>query len=102
MSNEQQAQPLSHDEESAFLITEITQVRDALKRRFESRRDVSDFLFKIILGLVILIVVSPFFLILFQVASIGFWQVFGTGSGQGLEFFGTFPGIGLEGGIRNA
>ncbi|MHA2187767.1 MAG: phosphate ABC transporter permease PstA [Candidatus Thorarchaeota archaeon] len=54
------------------------------------------------LGLAILIVVSPFFLILLQVASIGFWQVFGTGPGQGLEFFGTFPGIGLEGGIRNA
>ncbi len=102
MSNEQQAQPLILEEESDSLLTIIASVRDALKRRFESRREVSDFLFKIILGLVILIVVSPFFLILVQVASIGFWQVFGTGPGQGLEFFGTFPGIGLEGGIRNA
>jgi phosphate transport system permease protein len=68
----------------------------------QSRRHFTDFLFKVILGLVILIIVSPFFLILIQIASIGFWQVFGSGPGQGIEFFTTFPGIGLEGGIRNA
>jgi len=49
-----------------------------------------------------IIIASPFFLVLFQVASTGFWQVFGTGPGQGLEFFTTFPGSGLQGGIRNA
>ena len=68
----------------------------------QSRRHFTDFLFKVILAIVILIIVSPFFLILIQVASIGFWQVFGSGPGQGLEFFTTFPGIGLQGGIRNA
>lgn len=73
-----------------------------LKSATQSRRHFTDFLFKVVLGIVILIVVSPFFLVLFQVASIGFWQVFGSGPGQGLEFFFTFPGIGLEGGIRNA
>jgi phosphate transport system permease protein len=73
-----------------------------LKSVTQSRRRFSDFLFKVILGIVILIVISPFFLILIQVASIGFWQVFGSGPGQGLEFFTTFPGVGLAGGIRNA
>jgi phosphate transport system permease protein len=68
----------------------------------QSRRYFTDFLFKVILVVVILIILSPFFLILIQVASIGFWQVFGSGPGQGIEFFTTFPGIGLEGGIRNA
>ncbi|MHA2353242.1 MAG: phosphate ABC transporter permease PstA [Candidatus Thorarchaeota archaeon] len=68
----------------------------------QSRRHFTDFLFKVILAIVIVIIVSPFFLILIQVASIGFWQVFGIGPGQGLEFFTTFPGVGLQGGIRNA
>jgi phosphate transport system permease protein len=68
----------------------------------QSRRHFTDFLFKTILAIIILIIVTPFFLILVQVASIGFWQVFGSGSGQGIEFFTTFPGVGLEGGIRNA
>ena len=73
-----------------------------LKSVTQSRRHFTDFLFKVILGVIILIVVSPFFLVLIQVASIGFWQVFGSGPGQGIEFFTTFPGVGLEGGIRNA
>ena len=71
-------------------------------KRIKTRRDLSDFLFKFILGIAMLVIVSPFFMVLFQITSIGFWQVFGTGPGQGLEFFGTFPGIGLDGGIRNA
>lgn len=41
-------------------------------------------------------------MVLFQVASIGFWQIFGSEPGQGLSFFFSFPGPGLEGGIRNA
>jgi phosphate transport system permease protein len=73
-------------------------LRDATK----SRRHFMDYLFKIFLGIIMIIIASPFFLILFQVASVGFSQVFGSGSGQGLEFLFTFPGAGLEGGIRNA
>jgi len=73
-------------------------LHDAMK----SRRHFTDYLFKILLGIVMIIIASPFFLVLFQVASTGFWQVFGTGPGQGLEFFTTFPGSGLQGGIRNA
>ncbi|MFW9812790.1 MAG: phosphate ABC transporter permease PstA [Candidatus Thorarchaeota archaeon] len=79
---------------------------DSLKTYFltitQSRRHFTDFLFKVILALLIVIILSPFFLVLIQVASIGFFQVFGSGPGQGIEFFTTFPGIGLEGGIRNA
>jgi len=76
--------------------------RIGLKDAMKSRRHFSDYLFKIILGIVIIVIASPFFLILFQVAGVGFWQVFGTGPGQGLEFLFTLPGAGLEGGIRNA
>jgi phosphate transport system permease protein len=68
----------------------------------QSRRHFTDFLFKLILGIIVIIIVSPFFLILIQVAGIGFTEVFGSGPGQGIEFFTTFPGVGLEGGIRNA
>ncbi len=68
----------------------------------QSRRHFTDFLFKLILGIIIIVIVSPFFLILIQVASIGFTEVFGSGPGQGFAFFTTFPGVGLEGGIRNA
>ncbi|MFW9789255.1 MAG: phosphate ABC transporter permease PstA [Candidatus Thorarchaeota archaeon] len=68
----------------------------------QSRRHFTDFLFKVILAGVILIVVSPFFLVLIQVASLGLSQVFGIGPGRGFEFLFTFPGVGLEGGIRNA
>ena len=73
-----------------------------LKMQMSSRRTFSDFMFKILLGVCIAIIVSPFFLVLVQVLSVGIPEVFGSGSGQGLEFFGTFPGPGLEGGIRNA
>lgn len=76
--------------------------RIGLQDAMKSRRHFTDYLFKIILGIVMIIIVSPFFLVLIQVAGSGFWQIFGTGSGQGLEFFTTFPGSGLEGGIRNA
>jgi phosphate transport system permease protein len=73
-----------------------------LKMQMSSRRTSSDFLFKILLGVCIVIIVSPFFMVLVQVLSVGIPEVFGSGQGQGLEFFGTFPGPGLEGGIRNA
>ncbi|MFX0053391.1 MAG: phosphate ABC transporter permease PstA [Promethearchaeota archaeon] len=80
----------------------ITQLSRYLKMQMSSRRTFSDFTFKILLGICVLIIVSPFFLVLIQVLSVGIPEVFGSGPGQGLEFFGTFPGPGLEGGIRNA
>ncbi|MDF1541004.1 MAG: phosphate ABC transporter permease PstA [Candidatus Thorarchaeota archaeon] len=70
--------------------------------RGQSRRELSDLIFKIVLGLAMVAIVSPFFMILFQLLSIGFIQLFGSGPGQGIEFLWTFPGAGLEGGIRNA
>ncbi len=73
-----------------------------LKMQTRSKRTLSDFLFKILMAICVLIIVAPFFMVLVQVLSIGIPEVFGTGPGQGLEFFGTFPGPGLEGGIRNA
>ncbi len=71
-------------------------------RKFKSKREFKDLLFKVLLATAIVVVLLPFFLVLFQVASIGFWEVFGTGPGQGLAFFFTFPGPSLQGGIRNA
>ncbi len=76
--------------------------RIGLKDALKSRRHLSDYLFKILLGAVMIIIISPFFLVLFQVAGVGFAQVFGTGPGQGIDFLFSFPGAGLEGGIRNA
>ncbi len=70
-------------------------------RRMKSRK-VKDVIFRIILAGTIIVIVSPFFLILIQLFSIGIVQIFGSGPGQGIEFFTTFPGAGLEGGIRNA
>ncbi len=75
---------------------------EQILERYRSKREVKDLIFKVILSIAIILIISPFFLVLFQVASIGFWQVFGTEAGQGLSFFFTFPGPGLEGGIRNA
>ncbi|MFW9846443.1 MAG: phosphate ABC transporter permease PstA [Candidatus Thorarchaeota archaeon] len=71
-------------------------------RRPKSRRESMDLLFKSALAVAIVIIVSPFFLVLIQVASVGFTAVFGMGPGQGLDFLFSFPGAGLEGGIRNA
>lgn len=76
--------------------------RPGFREARKSRRHFADYIFKIILIFLMIIIISPFFLVLIEVAKIGFWQVFGTGPGQGLEFFTTFPGAGLEGGIRNA
>ncbi len=73
-----------------------------LKMQARTKRTLSDFLFKILLAICILVIVAPFFMVLVQVLSVGIPEVFGSGPGQGLEFFGTFPGPGLEGGIRNA
>jgi len=85
-----------------MLRTLPSNIKENIKQKFNSRREFSDFLFKIILGIIMLLIISPFFLILIQVASIGFWEVFGSEPGQGLDFLWSFPGIGLEGGIRNA
>ncbi|MFW9888847.1 MAG: phosphate ABC transporter permease PstA [Candidatus Thorarchaeota archaeon] len=73
-----------------------------LKMQLSSRRTFSDFMFKMLLGVCITIILAPFFMVLIQVLSVGIPEVFGSGPGQGLDFFGTFPGPGLEGGIRNA
>ncbi|MHA2003612.1 MAG: phosphate ABC transporter permease PstA [Candidatus Thorarchaeota archaeon] len=80
----------------------LTTIMRYLKMQMSSGRTFTDFMFKILLGICIVIIVSPFFLVLVQVLSVGIPEVFGSGPGQGLEFFGTFPGPGLEGGIRNA
>ncbi|TFG32071.1 phosphate ABC transporter permease PstA [Candidatus Thorarchaeota archaeon] len=76
--------------------------RPGFREARKSRRHFTDYVFKILLGIVMVVIISPFFLVLIEVASAGFSQVFGFGQGQGIEFFTTFPGAGLLGGIRNA
>lgn len=58
--------------------------------------------FKVILVSCVIAAVAPFFLVLGQVASAGLSELLGSGSGQGLDFFASFPGPGLNGGILNA
>jgi phosphate transport system permease protein len=60
-----------------------------------SKREAKDLLLKIIFAVATLIVVLPFFLIIIQLAITGL-------GGLTLDFFTTFPGAGLTGGIRNA
>ena len=83
-------------------LFQILDPRPGFREARKSRRHFIDYLFKILLAVLMLIIISPFFFVLFEVAEVGFWQVFGTGTGKGFEFFTTFPGAGLEGGIRNA
>lgn len=90
------------NEGNPILLGKLLFLREWITNITQSRRHLADFLFKVALAAAVVIIISPFFLIVFQVASIGFWEVFGTGPGQGIEFFLTFPGVGLEGGIRNA
>jgi phosphate transport system permease protein len=59
-------------------------------------------MFKIILGIATLVIVSPFFMVLYQVAAIGLGELFANGLKSFLDFFLTEPGPGLYGGVRNA
>ena len=92
----------SENNNQSYPQSNLMTIANYLKQKVSSRREFSDFMFKIILGVGTIVIISPFFMVLIQVASIGFWEVFGTGPGQGLDFLWSFPGIGLEGGIRNA
>ncbi|MFO7836459.1 MAG: phosphate ABC transporter permease PstA [Candidatus Thorarchaeota archaeon] len=67
-----------------------------------SKRHFKDLLFKIGLGLCILLVIAPFFLILLEVSSTGLTVLLGGGDGEGLGFFTTYPGGGLKGGLAHA
>jgi phosphate transport system permease protein len=67
-----------------------------------NHRELKDLLFRVLLGMIILAVISPFFLIFVHVAMVGLLDLLGSGIGQGLELWTTLPGPGLEGGIRNA
>ncbi len=89
-----------YSEEPSALQSLLRQLRAA----GSSRRDFSDFLFKILLGIAMIIIVSPFFLVLLRVAEVGLTVFFASGVGQGLNFFFTLPsaGSGLSGGILNA
>jgi phosphate transport system permease protein len=72
----------------------VLDVRSALR----TRRTAKELLFKIGLGIAVLIIISPFFLVLFQVATVGLIEL----GSQGVSFFTTEPGPGLQAGILNA
>ncbi|MCF2138170.1 MAG: phosphate ABC transporter permease PstA [Candidatus Thorarchaeota archaeon] len=72
------------------------------KVRHATRRDVSDWLFKGLFALMILVAIAPFFMLIAEIASIGLADLLGTGPGQGIELFTTYPGVGLMGGVLNA
>jgi phosphate transport system permease protein len=66
------------------------------RNAFQTRRTAKELLFKITLAVFIVIIISPFFLILFHVLSVGLPEI------MSVEFFTTEPGPGLQGGILNA
>ncbi|MHA1770509.1 MAG: phosphate ABC transporter permease PstA [Candidatus Thorarchaeota archaeon] len=72
------------------------------RARHATRRDISDWLFKGLFGLMILAAITPFFMLIAEIASIGLVDLLGTGPGQGIELFTTYPGVGLMGGVLNA
>jgi phosphate transport system permease protein len=67
-----------------------------------SRREASDLVWRVGLSVAIVVIIAPFFLVLFQVAFKGLWEVIGSGQGQGFDFFFTLPGPNRRGGILNA
>ena len=71
-------------------------------RKPRSKREASDIVWRVGLSFAIIIIIAPFFLVLFQVALKGLWEVIGSGQGQGLEFFFTLPGPNRRGGILNS
>lgn len=69
--------------------------------RIRNTRDLKDIIFKLGVGIAIILTIVPFFLVVFEVASIGFQVILDPAQG-GLALFTTFPGSGLRGGILNA
>jgi phosphate transport system permease protein len=80
----------------------IDRLHSAISNITGSRRNFKDFLFHVILGIGIIIIISPFFLVLYQVGSVGFGELFSNGFESFSNFFLTEPGRGLQGGIYNA
>lgn len=74
----------------------------AIKTALQTKRTAKELAFKILLAVIILIIISPFFLILYHVASVGFIELVSSEPGRGFEFFTTEPGPGLQFGILNA
>jgi phosphate transport system permease protein len=77
-------------------------LQSAIFNVVRTRRNFKDFLFHLILAVGIIIIISPFFLVLYQVASVGFGELFSNGLESFSNFFLTEPGRGLQGGIYNA
>ncbi len=67
-----------------------------------TRREVKDIVFKLLVALMVLIVVTPFFLLLARLLSVGLQDLVGSGPGQGWELIATLPGAALRGGVLNA
>ncbi len=82
----------------------INRLRLWLKNQMEigTARGIKDLTFKILIGIAVIIGVSPFFMILFHLFQFGLVELIGTGTGQGLDFIITYPGPALTGGILNA
>jgi phosphate transport system permease protein len=100
------------DENEAYEETEDTGYHPKAVNEFErwfkrqttihGRRDLKDLLFKMLLSVVVIIVCMPFFMVLIQVGTVGMGVLLGSGPGQGLDFFLSTPGPGLQGGVLNA
>lgn len=83
-------------------VTLIHRLRTISKNKTRSRRTFKDFLLQIVLGIATIMIIMPFFLVLYQVGIVGFGEIFSNGIESIGNFFLTEPGRGLMGGIKNA
>lgn len=80
----------------------MTEFRNGISNIITSRRNFKDFSFKVIFGIATIVIILPFFLVLYQVGLVGFDELFGNGIDSFTNFFLSEPGVGLMGGIKNA
>lgn len=79
-----------------------TRISGYIRTYTKSRRHFKDLINKIVLALCAIIVIMPFFLLLYNVSTTGLGILLGSGEGEGIAFFTTFPGGGKRGGIAHA
>ncbi len=82
-------------DEKQFILDRLV---NYIKSNTRTRRDVKEFIFKIGLVVFTVIIILPFFMILYQVTIGGIRELIANG----ISFFITNPGPGLEGGILNS
>jgi phosphate transport system permease protein len=105
---------LTREESESPLVAATEQIEDEeqsksngtiakqfIKQRFSSKRRIIDTSFTILFFVAIVLIIIPFFSVLYTIIIDGWDDVFGSGPSQGIEFFTTLPGASQHGGILN-